>query len=145
MRLLRGRTWNCFRSLTMKKNGLLARNNSSHSSVQARRHMLLFLQSGWHYCFFSFFFFFFLVDSYLYLHNRRLELLARSGRFADSAAVLRETSSYSPEEAAIIIEVLKDLKQNSPDKVDEFAHSILAWLEMVCSAITIVNLIVLTL
>jgi hypothetical protein len=65
---------------------------------------------------------------------RRLELLARSGRFTDAAAVLQETSASSPEEAAIICEVVRDLKQNSPEKVEEFAKSIIAWLETVCKA-----------
>lgn len=62
---------------------------------------------------------------------RRLELLARSGRFADAAAVLKETSLSSPEEAAIVRDVIKDLRSLSTEKIEEFAKSILPWLETV--------------
>jgi hypothetical protein len=71
-----------------------------------------------------------LLNTYTAFH-RRLELLSRSGRFADAAAVLKETSMTSPEEAVIIRDVIKDLRQNAPEKIEEFAKSILPWLETV--------------
>lgn len=124
MRLPRGRIWNFCKNLTARKSGQLGKSNSSLSSAWAKLLMLPFLLSG-------ILLFYYICIFILILVFRRLELLARSGRFADSAAVLQETSSYSPEEATIISEVLKDLKQHEPEKVEEFAVSILPWLEMV--------------
>ncbi len=68
--------------------------------------------------------------------SRRLELLARAGRFTEAAAVLQVSYSASPEEANIIRDVIKELRQTTPEKIDEFAKSILPWLELVMKGIS---------